>query len=165
MGLAHQGETDVCCDICSLPIKDSSVDMIFSSSIMEHVYNPEKAVGEMMRVLKPGGIVYTEIPFMRAYHMAPVDYQRYTYSGIEELFSRHGFAIVSKGVYSGPFTALSLFIRDFLLLLPYGRFHEIAKLIFSIALHPIKYFDLLVEDSDRANILACNFYYYGKKPE
>ena len=99
------------CDICNLPFVNDSADMILSSSVLEHVYDPECAVAEMHRVLKPGGYVYAEVPFMCAYHMKPIDYQRYTISGIERLFARHGFKLLDKGICSGPFTGLALFFR------------------------------------------------------
>ena len=96
MGLATRGEVDLLSDICDMPLASEEVDAIISSSVMEHVYDPERAASEMSRVLKPGGYVYAEIPFMRAYHMIPVDYQRYTITGIEELFKRHGFRMVCR---------------------------------------------------------------------
>ena len=113
LGLATYGEVDVFSDVCDMPLTSNSLDLIVSSSVLEHVYNPEAAAQEMFRVVKPGGYVYAEIPFMRAYHMMPVDYQRYTISGIEELFRRQGFKLVSKGICSGPFTAGVLFFVDF----------------------------------------------------
>jgi uncharacterized protein YbaR (Trm112 family)/SAM-dependent methyltransferase len=165
VGLAHRGETNVCCDICDIPLTSNSADLVFSSSIIEHVYNPERAVAEMFRILKPGGLVYTEIPFMRAYHMIPVDYQRYTISGIQQLFSRHGFSLVDKGICSGPFTGFVLFIIDFFtgLLQFNSTLSAIVILGLAILLHPIKYLDRLFEDSGWAEISACNFYYLGRK--
>ena len=49
---------------------------------------------ELFRTIKPDGLVYAEIPFIGAYHMAPHDYQRYTISGIESLFKRHGLSLI-----------------------------------------------------------------------
>jgi SAM-dependent methyltransferase len=165
IGLATRGEVDLLTDICDIPLRTDSVDLIFSSSVLEHVYNPEQAVREMFRVVKPGGYVYAEIPFMRAYHMAPVDYQRYTISGIEELFKRHGFRLIEKGVCSGPFTALALFLVDFFAgLFSFNKYMKaVASLVFSILLHPVKYLDRFVENFKWSEINACNFYYIGKK--
>ncbi len=165
MGLASRGDVDLFCDICNIPLRKDSLDLILSSSVLEHVNNPEQAVKEMFRVVKPGGYVYAEIPFMRAYHMIPVDYQRYTISGIEELFKRRGFTLISKGICSGPFTASVLFLIDFCGSL--ASFNEYIKaivvLILSIILHPIKYLDRFSENSQWAVVNACNFYYIGKK--
>lgn len=167
MGLARLGDVNLFCDTCDIPLLKDRIDLILSSSVLEHVYNPEQAVKEMFRVLKPGGYVYAEIPFMRAYHMIPVDYQRYTISGIEELFKRHGFTLISKGICSGPFTASVLFFVDFCdSLFSFNKYIKaIIALILSIILHPIKYVDRFFENSRWAEINACNFYYIGKKNE
>lgn len=44
-------------DATRLPFKDASVDCVFSRTFMEHVPEPGKALAEIARVLKPGGIV------------------------------------------------------------------------------------------------------------
>lgn len=41
----------------ALPLFDGSVDYIFSSMALHHVENPQQAIKEMYRVLKPGGSV------------------------------------------------------------------------------------------------------------
>jgi SAM-dependent methyltransferase len=165
VGLAHRGDVDLFCDVCTLPIADNTVDFIFSSSVLEHVYDPEQAVREMYRVVKPGGHVYAEIPFMRGFHLEPIDYQRYTISGIEALFARHRFSLCRKGVCSGPCTAVALHIIDFWKgALSFNRYiRAIGVLLFRLLLHPFKYVDRLCESSSWTNVTACNFYYLGFK--
>lgn len=165
LGLVTRGEVELFSDICELPLVGDGLDLVLSSSVLEHVYDPEQAVAEMFRVLKPGGYVYAEIPFMRAYHMIPIDYQRYTISGIEKLFERHGFTLISKGICSGPFTAAILFFINLSSsLLSFSRYLEMTvSLVLSVILHPVKYLDRCFEDSKWAEVSACNFYYIGKK--
>jgi SAM-dependent methyltransferase len=165
LGLPTRGKVEIIGDAEELPVTSDSVDAYLSSSVLEHVKNPDKAVAEMFRVVKKGGVVYAEIPFMRAYHMAPWDYQRYTYSGIEALFERHGFQLIEKGICSGPFTSWALFTRDFfVVIMPAGILKKLTRIFFSWTLHPVKYLDLLVEKKKWSRFLACNFYYYGFKP-
>ena len=48
-------------DICSLSLPDNTFDFIFSSGVLEHVKDPERAVSEIMRVLKIEGIALHRI--------------------------------------------------------------------------------------------------------
>ncbi len=41
-----------------LPIRDTSVDVCYSSNVLEHVADPWRMAGEMLRVTRPGGVVY-----------------------------------------------------------------------------------------------------------
>jgi SAM-dependent methyltransferase len=53
-------------DAHSLPdIKDSSLDYVCSSNVLEHLTNPIKAILEWLRILKPGAILWLKIPDKR----------------------------------------------------------------------------------------------------
>lgn len=164
IGLPLDGKIDVFGDAMNFPVKDNSVDLILSSSVLEHIENVELCVAEQFRILKSGGKVYAEIPFMRAYHMEPIDYQRYTIEGIEKLFERHGFKLIEKGVCSGPFTAMALMWQDFCISLAPGPFKFPVRIIISWLVHPFKYLDRLAESAPWTHKVACNFYYLGEKP-
>lgn len=166
IGIPHDGNVNAFGDAMSLPIRSGSVDLFFSSSVIEHLPNPEKAVSELYRTIKPGGLVYAEIPFIGAYHMAPYDYQRYTISGIESLFKRHGFELIEKGICSGPITALVLLLQHGLVeAIPIGPIQYVLRVILTWILHPLKYLDYLFGKTKWGEYLACNFFYLGKKPQ
>ena len=149
----------------ALPLKNNSVDLFISSSVIEHLPNPEKAVSELFRTIKPAGLVYAEIPFIGAYHMAPHDYQRYTINGIELLFNRHGFILEEKGICSGPITALVLLLQHAIIeAIPWGPPQYVVRLILTWILHPLKYIDFVFGQSKWGEYLACNFFYLGRKP-
>ena len=44
-------------DIFALPFEDDSFDVVFSQTVLYHIPNPEKALAEIKRVLRPGGLV------------------------------------------------------------------------------------------------------------
>ncbi|SVE19647.1 uncharacterized protein METZ01_LOCUS472501, partial [marine metagenome] len=44
-------------DACDIPLSDSSVSAVFSQSFFEHVYDVDRALGEQIRILKPGGLL------------------------------------------------------------------------------------------------------------
>jgi SAM-dependent methyltransferase len=45
-----------------LPFEDSSFDLIVSLTTIEHVADVDRVLGEMARVLRPGGVLYLEAP-------------------------------------------------------------------------------------------------------
>lgn len=80
---------DILADAQKLPLKDNSVDAIICKSILEHVPDPQKVVGEIYRVLKPKGKCFVYIPFLYSYHGSRSkykDYYRFTQDGIKYLF-------------------------------------------------------------------------------
>ena len=46
-------------DIRHLPLFEASFDLIFTVAAFEHIHEFDKALGEMYRLLKPGGLVYS----------------------------------------------------------------------------------------------------------
>ena len=53
---------DVKADICDLPFDDNSYDIIFCNHVLEHIPDDIKAMQELFRVLKPGGMAILQIP-------------------------------------------------------------------------------------------------------
>jgi SAM-dependent methyltransferase len=53
---------DVDFDMDPLPIDDSSVDILFSLAVLEHINNTDHFLSERYRVLKPGGVIYLSTP-------------------------------------------------------------------------------------------------------
>lgn len=49
-------------DATDLPFKDKTFDRIIATEILEHIPDDQKAISEMYRVLKPGGIVMVTVP-------------------------------------------------------------------------------------------------------
>ncbi len=53
---------DIKADICNLPFKDNDFDIIFCNHVLEHIPDDTKAMQELYRVLKPGGMGIFQIP-------------------------------------------------------------------------------------------------------
>ena len=53
---------DVKADICKLPFKDNEFDIILCNHVLEHIPDDTKAMQELYRVLKPGGMGVFQIP-------------------------------------------------------------------------------------------------------
>lgn len=53
---------DVKADICDLPFREGTYDVIFCNHVLEHIPDDQKAMQELYRVLKPGGMAILQIP-------------------------------------------------------------------------------------------------------
>ncbi|TQD37771.1 class I SAM-dependent methyltransferase [Haloflavibacter putidus] len=53
---------DVKADICNLPFESNNFDVIFCNHVLEHISDDTKAMREIFRVLKPGGMAILQIP-------------------------------------------------------------------------------------------------------
>jgi SAM-dependent methyltransferase len=49
-------------DLQNLPFKDATYDFIFASHILEHVPDDKRAIREIRRILKPGGLAILPVP-------------------------------------------------------------------------------------------------------
>lgn len=58
----HSPLADVKADICNLPFENNSFDIIFCNHVLEHIPNDTKAMQELYRVLKKGGMAILQIP-------------------------------------------------------------------------------------------------------
>ncbi len=152
-------------DLRALPFPANEFDGLISISALQWVANDAgKAASEFYRVLKKGGKVYADTPFIQVYHGSPRDYRRFTYEGHETLFS--GFHKVRNGVSIGPSSTFTLISKYyFATLLSFN-----STLLFSFWLNlfgwiffPIKYLDFFLEGHHKAYLMASSTYYIGEK--
>lgn len=69
-------------------LDDGSFDCVFCSGVLEHVDDPQAAMAEIERVLRPGGLLLLGVPFRQAIHMRPNDFWRFTEYGVRVLLER-----------------------------------------------------------------------------
>ena len=60
---------DIICDICSdVSGLEKKYDKIICLAILEHVYNPFKAIENLRSMLKDNGMIYGFVPYLYKYH-------------------------------------------------------------------------------------------------
>ena len=84
--IKEERKPDIVLDVCDMAaFDDNTFDIVFIIAVLEHVPNQQKAITEIYRVLKPGGKLIMEMPFIFPMHGKPVDYYRYTKFGLKYL--------------------------------------------------------------------------------
>ncbi len=86
---------------------DESYDVALCTQVLEHVPDPLAVLGELRRILKPGGTLYLSAPFFFAEHMQPYDYYRYTQFGLRWLLEQAGFEVCKVERLEGYLGALA----------------------------------------------------------
>ena len=66
---------------------DETYDVVVVDQVLEHVPDPQRAVTELRRVLKPGGVCIATTPFLIRVHGYPNDFHRFTAQGLVRLFA------------------------------------------------------------------------------
>lgn len=69
-----------------LPFADASLDLVISMDVLEHVSDPVASAREIARVLKPGGVLFLDLPFLQTEHGYPHHYHGFTRMGVRQLF-------------------------------------------------------------------------------
>ena len=75
-------------------VPEEGFDCAICLEVLEHVSNPFIAVGEIAKVLRPGGTLILSVPHLSRIHEAPHDYFRYTRYGIQSILESNGFEVL-----------------------------------------------------------------------
>ncbi|KEO73631.1 methyltransferase domain-containing protein [Anditalea andensis] len=156
--------TKIICDGHSLPFMDSSMDVVVIQAVLEHVLDPVQCVKEIHRVLKPNGIVYSEIPFMQQVHGKAFDFTRFSFLGQRRLF--RNFELIDMGPTAGPGSSLSWAYVYFLMGFSNNFYIRVALRLFgTYTSFYLKYFDLLTKNKASTLDGASGIYFLGRKSE
>ena len=87
----EKGEgVDVVGDAHNLPFNDKTFDVVLCTEVLEHLYDPQRAIDEMWRVLRDKGTLLLTTRFIFPIHNTPARgglyYFRYTPDGLRHLF-------------------------------------------------------------------------------
>lgn len=75
-----------------LPVDTGEADTVILANVLEHVFNYQFLLGEIHRVLRPGGQLVGFVPFWVGYHPDPNDYFRYTKEALLRILADAGFS-------------------------------------------------------------------------
>lgn len=83
---------DIISDVMSIPVSDGSYDVILCTEVLEHVPEPIAVVGELGRILAPGGQLILTAPLGSGIHQQPFHfYGGYTPYWYQRFLGEAGF--------------------------------------------------------------------------
>ncbi|GMM91785.1 class I SAM-dependent methyltransferase [Qipengyuania sp. MTN3-11] len=157
-----RADVDIFADAHDLPFQDASVDAVVTTAVLEHVMYPERVAAEIARVVKVGGHVYSELPFMQQVHEGAYDFTRYSAVGHQRLLRE--FTPVECGLVAGPATALVWALEHFFLSFAPGRRSRlVTKAAVRWVFGWLKYIDYLIRNRPAALDGASCTYLLGEK--
>ncbi len=155
-------DVDLFCDAHVLPFEDGTFAAVITTAVLEHVVDPERAAAEVARVVRAGGRVYSELPFMQQVHEGAYDFTRYTQGGHRRLW--RAFDELDSGLVAGPGTALAWSLEYFAAALaPTPALVLPARGLARLASSWLQYLDHLCAGSPAALDAAACTYFYGRR--
>jgi SAM-dependent methyltransferase len=85
---------DIFYDGKTLPFADNEFDAVVCCEVLEHVFNLDKVLAEISRVLKPEGLALISVPFAWDEHEVPYDFARYTSYGLRHILKNHAYEVI-----------------------------------------------------------------------
>lgn len=148
-------------DAHDLPFVDQSFDVCIAVAVLEHVVDPHRCVQEIMRVLRPGGYVYAETPFMQPVHMGAYDFTRFTHLGHRRLFRY--FEEIRSGIAVGPGSSSAQTLRYAIAsITDRPGVKKWLKLFALLVTYPMRWLDYLSRSKLTAYDSASGFYFFGR---
>jgi SAM-dependent methyltransferase len=91
--------------ITGMPFDPATFDCILCSEVLEHVPEDDKAVSELRRVLKPGGVLVVTVPYQKRFWAEDDEYvahvRRYDPGELEQKLQRAGFQEITTYKMAG----------------------------------------------------------------
>jgi len=107
----YQSVPDCYADARQLPIASSSVDAVLLIDVLEHINDPGSVFSESSRVLKKGGCLVMQVPFLYPLHDEPRDYFRFTEHGFRMLAKQMNFKIQKFTATGHPIETATLMLN------------------------------------------------------
>ncbi|HXF05277.1 MAG TPA: class I SAM-dependent methyltransferase [Blastocatellia bacterium] len=93
-------------DASLLPFLNASFDGVLLSHILEHLEDPSVTLGEAVRVLKSGGILYIRVPTATGYLIDRTHKTYLTYPSLRDMLRRLDCSVLKHRYYPIPWKAL-----------------------------------------------------------
>ncbi|MBX2997200.1 MAG: class I SAM-dependent methyltransferase [Caldilineaceae bacterium] len=166
LDIVNAPNIDYVAPVEAMPLDDASIDVIVSQETLEHVSDPFTAMREIHRVLRPGGLLYLQLPFTIGYHPGPTDYWRFTREGIVRLLETVDLECIDQGITVGSATGFYRICVEFcaiMISVLWSKLYIPSKGFFSLIFYPIKLLDFLTAFSSQNDRIAGGYFVIARK--
>jgi ubiquinone/menaquinone biosynthesis C-methylase UbiE len=165
---SDKNRVDVICPATSLDFPDNHFDSVLCTQVLEHVFEHDKMMKEIYRVLKPGGHIILTVPFAWELHEEPYDFFRYTKHGLQQLFEQTGFAVDQIKPNGGKWAAVYQ-LRTNMLYHSFKKktfWNKLKKLLFiELRLTQLRnHFAIWLDKKYRDEVFTLNYIVVAHKP-
>lgn len=147
----ERGMADYFYDGVSFPFSDETFDCILCNQVLEHVFTPNEFLGEIARVLMPGGKLLLTVPFVWDEHEQPNDCARYTSFGLHALLERNGLKLLQHEKLGADASIIFQLANAYLFKVSQGMPRPVKLLMTVTLMAAINLFGLLAR-----RLLPCN---------
>lgn len=97
---------DILSSVYNIPLPDAHADIILMTELLEHLREPEAALVEVARLIKPGGRLIATMPFMYQVHGDPDDYYRWTADAMRQKVEEAGLCVTALDPMGGTWSVI-----------------------------------------------------------
>lgn len=106
---------DLVADARRIPVAAASADVVLCTQVLEHIPEPVPVLQEILRILRPGGILILSVPAIFPQHGSPGDYWRYMPQGLAWLLRDFQKVEIQgeTGTVASLFLVLNMYLHTF----------------------------------------------------
>jgi SAM-dependent methyltransferase len=126
--------------IYSIPLNSNSIDAVMSVLVLDDVFELDKAISEIARILKNNGYYFAIENQSTHIHNPPYDYFRMTHYSMKKICEKHGLKLMKYSSFGGDFANIGfsfiVICRNIFSIL---KVDKICRPIYSLIINSIFY--------------------------
>lgn len=99
--LAPKQDVDLVCDLHALPETLEDFDVVICNAVLQYCRSPREVARQFYRVLKPGGLLFVDAPWVQPFYLDTPDRYRFSQNALIDIFEDFELVEVGPSITSG----------------------------------------------------------------